>query len=135
MKNSVLGSTLTALSLAGLSFAWQRNVPALPPPYHTPSASNAPKIVPQPSGVQLQVPQGFHAEEFATGFQKPRVMILAPGGDILVADSTPKGSVVVLAGKNREKRTLLDGLDRPYGMAFWKEYLYIARDVGEAVSV
>jgi glucose/arabinose dehydrogenase len=126
MKSSVVVSIASALALAGFAFAWQSSAPKLPPPYHTPSPNNAPKVVPQPSGVQLQVPQGFQVEEFAAGFQKPRVMITAPSGDILVADSAAKGAVIVLSAKDRDRRTLIDGLDRPYGMAFWKDYLYVA---------
>jgi glucose/arabinose dehydrogenase len=132
MKNSVVVSTLAAIALAGLAYAWQGNEPKLPPPYHTPSASNAPKVVPQPGGVRLKVPEGFDVQEFAAGFQKPRIMIMAPGGDILVADSVAKGSVVVISDRDRdgkadsERRNLIEGLDRPYGMAFWKDYLYVA---------
>lgn len=126
MKNSAVVSSLSAMALAGFAFAWQKEVPKLPPPYQTPNASNAAKVVPQPEGVRLKVPGGFQTEEFASGFQKPRLMITAPSGDILVADSVPKGAVVVLSGNNRERRNLIEGLDKPYGMAFWKEYLYVA---------
>jgi glucose/arabinose dehydrogenase len=80
----------------------------------------------------LQVPQGFIVEEFAAGFQKPRIMLTAPNGEILVADSVAKGSVIVLLDKNGdgradgERKNLIEGLDRPYGMAWWKDYLYVA---------
>jgi glucose/arabinose dehydrogenase len=103
---------------------------ALPPPNATPSATNPPKIVPQPDGRQLQVPVGFQVEEFAGGFQKPRYMIQLQGGEILVTDSVPNGSVYLL-GKDKSKKTLIAGLDRPFGMAIWKDYLY----VGEPQSV
>lgn len=117
--------------LAGVSYAWQQSGVKLPAPYHSPNSSNSAKIVPQPDGTQLKVPQGFTVEEFASGFEKPRIMLTAPSGDILVTESVPKGSIVVVPAKGGERRRLLEGLDRPYGMAFWKDYLY----VGEPMSI
>ncbi len=115
--------------LAGAALAAEVRLPA---PYHTPSASNAPKVVPQPDGTKLQVPQGFNVQEFASGFQKPRVTLALPGGSVLVSDSIPKGGVYVLEDKNRDgkadglRRAVVEGLDRPYGLAVWKNYLYVA---------
>jgi glucose/arabinose dehydrogenase len=123
-------SILSALAWA-VSASGQSSV-RLPAPYHTPSATNAPKVVPQPDGARLQVPQGFHVEQFSSGFQKPRIMLLAPGGEVLVADSAPKGGVFVVVDKNKDGKAdsdpkpLIQGLDRPYGMAWWKNYLYVA---------
>jgi glucose/arabinose dehydrogenase len=132
MKRSVVASTLSALAWAGFALAWQQDSPKLPPPSQTPSATNGPKIVPKPEGAHLRVPPGFHAEQFAAGFEKPRIMIAAPNGEILVTDSVPNGSVIVLVDKNGdgkadpERKKLIEGLDRPYGMALWKDYLYVA---------
>jgi glucose/arabinose dehydrogenase len=71
------------------------------------------------------MPTGFHAEVYAEGFQQPRFMALGPGGELLVSDSAKNGSVWVVDGQQSKKK-LLDGLDRPYGLAFWKDYLYVA---------
>lgn len=137
MKNFVVASTVSAMALAGVSFAWQQNAVKLPAPYHTPSATNGAKVVERPDGARLQVPQGFNVDEFASGFKKPRIMVTAPNGDILVSDSVANGSVVAISDKNRdgkadsERRALIEGLDRPYGLAFWKDYLYVA----EAMSI
>lgn len=131
MTKTVPALFLPVLTLTGFAFAWQASV-KLPPPFHTPSASNGPKVIEKPEGVRFQVPQGFSVEEFAGTFQKPRIMLQAPGGEVLVADSVAKGSVVLIADKDGngkadgERKTLIDGLDRPYGMAWWKEYLYVA---------
>jgi len=101
----------------------------LPPPFATPSVTNRPKVVPQPQGSQLKVPDGFTVELFAEGFQKPRYMILGPSNEVLLADSvTPNGAVYIL---KPERKTLIANLERPYGLAFWKDYLY----VGETKSV
>ena len=114
--------------------------PQLPPPYATPSVYNFPKIVSKPDNVELRVPPGFHMEFYADGFQAPRFMTLAPGGQVLISDEMPiesgsrhlpdgtvttGGSVFAITGPN-QKKLLITNLDRPYGLALWKEYLYIA---------
>jgi glucose/arabinose dehydrogenase len=131
MIRTVRFSILPALLLAGVASA--QNPPQLPKPYHTPNASNGAKVVPRPEDAKFQVPQGFTVEEFAAGFQKPRIMVNAPGGEILVADSVAKGGgVFVLTDKNKDgkadgdRKPLIENLDRPYGMAWWKDYLYVA---------
>lgn len=126
------------LGLAAALPAFTADTAKLPPPFHTPSASNAPKVVPQPGGVALKVPARFTVAEFASGFKKPRYLAEGPSGEILLSDSVKNGSVWVLHdsdgdGKiaDGEKTQLLTGLDRPYGLAFWKNYLYVA----EATSI
>lgn len=107
-------------------------LPKLPQPYHTPSATNRPKVIPRPDGAQLRLPQGFEIEEFAAGgFEKPRFMLAGPSGEVLISDSVAKGKVIVLLDRNKDgkaedRKVLLEGLDRPYGMAWWKDYLYVA---------
>ncbi len=96
----------------------------LPPPYATPSAKNGAKVISRPDGAQLKVPAGFTVDEYATGFARPRIMLQGPGGEVLVSDTTPKG--VVYALKGGEKKAMIEGLDRPYGMAFLKEFLYVS---------
>jgi glucose/arabinose dehydrogenase len=103
----------------------------LPPPFATPSANNRPRVIPRPNGARLQVPAGFDVEVFAEGFEVPRFMVLGPNKELLLSDSAPdgNGAVYVLEGKNRKK--LISGLSRPFGLAFWHEYLY----VGEPDSI
>lgn len=100
--------------------------PKLPPPFHTPSVNNPPRVIERPEGARLQVPQGFNIEEYATGFQRPRFMLLGPSNELLITDSTQKGAVYVLTNNGKQRKTLIEGLDRPYGMAFWKDFLYVA---------
>jgi glucose/arabinose dehydrogenase len=126
-------SILTIAALAGGGLAYQQASVKLPPPFHTPSATNRPQVISRPDGAQLKVPQGFQIEEFAGGFQRPRIMVYVPGGDaILITDTVQNGTVTVLFDKNKdwkadeERKKLIEGLDRPYGMAFWKDYLYVA---------
>jgi glucose/arabinose dehydrogenase len=123
----------TLLLLGNLGFACcaADKPPQLPAPYHTPSANNRPTIVPRPDGVQLRLPSGFTADEYASGFEQPRYMALTPAGQVLLADSVKKGSVYVLLDKDgdhkaEDRRKLIADLDRPFGLAFWKDYLYVA---------
>jgi glucose/arabinose dehydrogenase len=113
----------SALVLSAALFAADKKV-TLPAPYHTPSVANGPKVIPQPEGKQLKLPPGFTAREFASGFTKPRYMLALPGGEVLVSDSIAKGSVYVI-GPSKDKRTLLSGLDRPFGLALYKDWLYV----------
>lgn len=103
----------------------------LPPPYHTPSANNRPQVITRPDGAALRLPAGFHIAEYATDFERPRFMLEGPGGEILVSDSVDKGSVWALVDRDKNfepevRKKLIDGLFRPYGLALWKDYLYVA---------
>jgi glucose/arabinose dehydrogenase len=114
----------------------------LPPPYATPSVENRPVVISQPKGASLKVPQGFTVSVWAQGFQRPRFMLLGSSGEIFLADSGPEaeaaavgklsgrgstGTVYVFAnGDPSKKKRLIEKLDRPYGLAQWKNYLYVA---------
>jgi glucose/arabinose dehydrogenase len=121
----------SAAAFAASLAAWQQVAAKLPPPFHTPSANNAPKVVEKPEGANLQLPAGFKVQEYAAGFQKPRFMLRGPSGEILLTDAVPNGSVIALLDKNKDnkaedRKSVITGLERPYGMAFWKDYLYVA---------
>lgn len=106
----------------------------LPPPFHTPSVNNGPRVIPKPDSADLKLPPGFQAVPWAEGFARARFMLEGPSGEVLLADSAPgsDGTVWVLTDRNKDfkadenRKQLIKGLDRPYGMAFWKEYLYVA---------
>jgi len=125
-----------ALTAAGGAFAWQQMASKLPQPYATPSVRNSPRVVSRPNGVQLQVPSGFNVEEYAAGFQTPRVMIYGPGGEILLTESSREGGVTIVATNGKvldakDRKKLITGLERPYGMAWYQDWLY----VGEPTSI
>ena len=111
---------LSALGLSGLTVLCL----AQPPILNGPPISNGPVIVPRPAGARITVPPGFSVEEYASGFARPRFMVEGAGGEVIVSDSVTNGSVIAVRGG--VKKTLLSGLDRPYGLALWKEYLYVA---------
>src|SRR5258708_474821 len=129
-----LAAAILASALS-LSAQVQQQEAKLPAPFATPSADNGPRVVARPDGAQLQVPHGFEIEEYATGFQTPRFMLTGPSGEIILSDSSA-GTVYVLVDKNKsyknpERKKILEGLTRPYGLAIWKDYLY----VGEQTSI
>lgn len=116
------------------AFAWQQKTD-LPLPFATPSSRNNPKVIKRPEGARLKLAQGFHAEEYLTGFKVPRFMLLGSHGEMLVADSARNGEGCVWVYPNiatgKERHALIEKLDRPYGIALWKDYIY----VGEPTSI
>ena len=109
---------------------YEIKVSDLPQPKLEDDVNNGPQIIPRPEGAKLNLPPGFEIGTFAEGgFTQPRWMALAPNGDVFLADS--KGSkIIVLRDSNKdgtadERFTFLDGLNQPFGIAFWRDYIYI----------
>ncbi|MGH8468714.1 MAG: PQQ-dependent sugar dehydrogenase [Gammaproteobacteria bacterium] len=119
---------LAAIPLASAANELPINWAELPPPYHTPSKARSPLLVPRPEGAVLELPAGFKVEEYLGEFSAPRFMALGPSQELLVSD-IEDGAVYVV--RNGKKSRLVAGLDRPYGLAFRNEWLYVA----EATSV
>lgn len=107
----------------------------LPRPGATRSASNTPRIVRRPAAALPQVPDGFKVDLFAEGLSGPRLMRVAPNGDVFVAE-TFDGRITVLraadgASRAEQRHVFASGLDRPFGMAFFPSganprFLYVA---------
>ena len=138
MNRRYLALSFGAVAVIGVAVAAdQAKKITLPAPYHTKSSTNRAQVIARPDGAQLKLPQGFTIEEYASGFERPRFMLAGPGGEILLSDTVANGSVYVLTDKNKDfkadedRKKLISGLDRPYGLAWWKDYLYVA----EATSV
>lgn len=103
---------------------------ALPKPYATPSASNSPDVIERPAGARPQVPKGFTAAVFADGLADSRWLAVAKNGDVFLAESDA-GKVTVLRdadGNGTAERTFTfaDDFDRPHGLAFHGNALYVA---------
>ncbi len=117
----------------------------LPAPFATESVDNGPTVIERPRDAWPIAPPGFKVELYAGGdaatpmqradnvratygpssgtFVMPRVIHMAPNGDLFVADSQA-GSIFVLRGVTAEghARTVsefLSGLDHPFGIAFY----------------
>jgi glucose/arabinose dehydrogenase len=103
--------------------------PKLLPPFATESAGNGPERVKPPVGFLPKVPQGFRVNLFAKDFKRPRWLTVAPNGDIFLAD-TGVGEIIVLrdpqnTGGAQEREVFSDGMKRPFGIAFYENYVYI----------
>ena len=102
----------------------------LPPPNPAEDAVNPPRVIPRPADAKLIMPPGFSADTFAEGdFREPRWMALAPNGDVFLSDSRA-GKIIVLRDANKDgvaeqRFTFVERMKQPFGMAFWKNYLYI----------
>jgi glucose/arabinose dehydrogenase len=103
----------------------------LPAPFATDSARRPSKVIEQPKDAVLNVPKGFQVNVFAEGeFKYPRWMALAPNGDVFVSDSSAN-KIIILRDKNKdgvaeERFTFAENLSQPFGMAFWKDWFYVA---------
>jgi glucose/arabinose dehydrogenase len=99
------------------------------------STSNTSRLVARPADAWPKAPPGFVVTEFASGLKEPRVVRVAPNGDIFVAESGA-GRVTVLtaadgAPKAAGSEVFASGLNRPYGIAFYPpgpdpHYVYVA---------
>src|SRR5467141_2116867 len=103
--------------------------PVLPAPYATKSSANSPDKVSPPAGFLSPVPAGFKINVFATGFKRPRWLIVAPNGDIFLADMGA-GEIVILrdpqnTGGAQARVNFVTGLTRPFGIAFHDDYVYV----------
>ena len=108
----------------------------LPKPYATTSSGNNPQVVKQPANAVLSVPAGFTVKLFAGGLSGPRLLRVAPNGDIFIAE-TGRNRIRVLraadgADAPSENQIFADGLDRPFGIAFYPaddpQWVYVANN-------
>jgi glucose/arabinose dehydrogenase len=108
----------------------------LPAPYATPPADNGPDVVPA-EGRLPQAPPGFQVDVLARDLVGPRLLRVAPSGDLFVAESQA-GDVRVLrprAGARAAESggVFASGLDRPFGIAFYPpgpdpRWVYVAEN-------
>src|SRR5580704_8167655 len=75
----------------------------LPKPGATPSTANVSRVVPRPATAVPQVPAGFKVELLAEGLSGPRLMRVAPNGDIFIAE-TRAGRVRVLRAADGQSK-------------------------------
>ncbi|WP_409192945.1 PQQ-dependent sugar dehydrogenase [Bradyrhizobium sp. RDM4] len=91
-------------------------------PGATPSVANPTRVTARGSATPL-VPEGFRIELLADGLSDPRVLRVAPNGDIFVAE-TGSGRIRVLrlgegGTKVATNEVYASGLTRPFGIAFF----------------
>ncbi len=109
----------------------------LPAPFATRSAGNGPRVVKRPDNAALSVPPGFTVRQFAAGLSDPRLLRVAPNGDIFIAETGARRIRVMRAADGAdapsENQIFAEGLDRPFGLAFYPpgsnpKWLYVANN-------
>ena len=109
----------------------------LPEPSPDESAENRPGKIPMPAGAKPVVPEGFTIEMVASGLTSPRVIRVAPNGDLFVADSKANAvrvyRVPAGASKPASSSVYASDLRQPYGIAFYPlgknpAWVYIANN-------
>src|SRR6476659_4569087 len=113
-----------ATTTAGLAHHEIR-IDQLPAPYATPSAANSPWTRRRPANAQLHLPPGFHIAVYATGIDDPRNMVLAPNGDVIVAQS---GANQISILRNGKRYTFTTSIPDPFGLAIHGEWLYVGAE-------
>ncbi len=110
----------------------------LPAPNPAESARNQVRTVARIETQKPSVPKGFEVNLFASGLASPRLLRVAPNGDVFAAESNT-GRIIVLRpnGEQASKPAVFaDGLLGPFGIAFYPpgpnpEWVY----VGDSDSV
>ena len=107
----------------------------LPAPYATSSTANMSQREARTAAETPKAPPGFVVDLFASGLNMPRVIRIAPNGDIFVAE-TGAGRVRVFhptkaGGAPAQGEVFAEGLQRPYGIAFYPsgqnpQFVYVA---------
>jgi glucose/arabinose dehydrogenase len=107
---------------------------SLPAPFATPWFRRPTRVVPMPTGSHLKVPSGFAVNIFADNLQFARFMALAPNGDVFLAEPLRGAAKITVLrdadgdGVADQRETFATGLNRPFGLAFWKNYLYVGNN-------
>jgi glucose/arabinose dehydrogenase len=101
-------------------------VGSLPRPYATPGVANESVAIARPDGALPEVPPGFKAEIYASGFSNPRWMAVAPNGDVFLAEPGP-GRIDLLHAVDGQVTitTFADGFRTPHGLALTKDALLV----------
>lgn len=125
---------------------WRANAPGvrrlitpadMPAPLATTPAASMAQVADQPADAKIQVPEGFSVASFASGMDGPRVIAVAPNGDVFVAEQ-PAGRVRVLrpgagGAAPSENTVFAEGQDQPFGVAFYPlgpdpQWVYVANN-------
>ncbi|MER9584149.1 sorbosone dehydrogenase family protein [Mesorhizobium sp. M0276] len=111
----------------------------LPKPDVTKSASNSAGLAERPADAKPKLPPGFSAELIASGIDNPRVVRVAPNGDLFVADSEANQIRVYRLAEGSAKPAqhgiFARNLNQPYGIAFYPpgndpQWVYVANSDG-----
>jgi len=95
----------------------------LPAPAPEQSVDNGPSVVPRPANAWPIAPKGFKVDLYTTGLDNPRLLRVAPNGDLFLAESET-GKIKVFRGvgpdgKPQQSSVFATGLHQPFGIAFY----------------
>ena len=107
----------------------------LPAPDMAGAASNPSRRAERAANQKPAAPEGFQVDLLASGLSNPRVVRVAPNGDIFLAE-TRAGRVRLLRmkdGRLSDNTVFANGLDRPFGIAFYPpgpepRFVYVATE-------
>jgi len=82
--------------------------------------------------IDLKLDKEFQIGVFAKDLGKVRDIVFSPGG-VLIASVPESGKIIMLPDRNKdgiadEVNTIASRLERPHGVAFFNNYLYIAEE-------
>jgi glucose/arabinose dehydrogenase len=107
----------------------------LPAPMASRPAANPSRLIARPAGAAPKAPPGFSVSLFAHGLTEPRIVRVAPNGDIFVVESAA-GRVRILraadgAATPSASAIYASDLNEPFGVAFYPpgpkpRYVYVA---------
>ncbi|HVY51421.1 MAG TPA: PQQ-dependent sugar dehydrogenase [Devosia sp.] len=134
------GTVLTGKQAMG---GWRDDAPGvtrrltiddLEAPFVTTSAANSSAAAPMQPGQLPTVAQGYRIELIARDIDNPRAIRFSPNGDLFIANSGDGQVLVLKGGQAGRPQVFIDGLDRPYGVAFYPaqapKWIYIAESGG-----
>jgi glucose/arabinose dehydrogenase len=95
----------------------------LPAPAPDQSVDNGPNVVPRPANAWPIAPKGFKVDLYTTDLDNPRLLRVAPDGDLFLAESG-SGKIRVFRGvgsdgKPQQSSVFAEGLRAPFGIAFF----------------
>jgi glucose/arabinose dehydrogenase len=113
----------------------------LPAPAPDQSVDNGPSVVDRPANAWPIAPKGFKVDMYVTGLDNPRLLRVAPNGDLFLAESG-SGKIKVFRGigadgKPQQMSVFAEGLNQPFGIAFYPagsnpQWIYIG-DTDEVI--
>ncbi len=107
----------------------------LPKPFATESVHNQPNVVKRPDNAWPKCLPGFKVDLYASKLNNPRLIRVAPNGDLFLAESAP-GKIKVFRGIAADGtassvHVFATGLKQPFGIAFYPlgpdpKWVYVA---------
>lgn len=118
------------LAVGYLAYKSKGSLPVILPP--APLTSTEKSQATPVNESNLKIPQGFSARVFAKDLVAVRDLEFSPQGTLL-ASIPAQGKIVALPDTNTDHKadrevTVISGLSRPHGLAFYKDKLFIAEE-------